>query len=930
MIRTTFRFTRALVVLVGVFAAVPWALLRYAGTPVPERVPDLVEAYRSLERTGVAAGTVIWWLALVVWLAWLRLVVALVVELVARLGRRPAPTVRVLGSSQRIASSLLASLLMVAGTVGAGRGALAAPAAPAPTSVDVVATSVVVPTGPSDRAEAPLAPVGQPGTWTVARNDSLWRIAEQALGDGTRWREVAAANLGREVAPGVIYTDPDQTIHPGWRLLVPADAPPESEFVAVGPPPDPSGHVLVLDLSAAAPPVAAEAESATSCESVPAVPPAGTTVDVEPLPPTVIPVTDPSAEVPAVAPAVLDAVPLATASVPAGRSVVPLGVGAATAVATAGVGVVVARRRQRLREALPAARLVLPPTAELVDLERTLRTASAEEQAARIDLAVRGAVDLLTELGRANAVVVVARRDGDLEFLLDRPVVAAAPFENLGPDRWRLPAAVPTSDVPGGRRFAPFPCPALVPLGRTADGEVLVDLEALGVLVIDGSPRHARAVLRSLVAGVGLSPLAAGQRLLTVGLEHGVAVRADTEAVDELDAAIEVAATVLGPLLGLLANGTTAAHVRARSSGEAWEPVVIAAAAERVPTELAREVVSLGTPAGRGLAIVTDAPGLVGACRHRLRECAETWVLEPFGMEVRPVGLTAEQTGRLAALLDTAGAEIPVEPRNGDGRSDIAAFVEPEWTFMVRTLGPPAVITADGRTVEFGRAKALELVAWIGRHRATATRTSARSGMWATEVTNGSFANVVSDARHSLEAAVAPTDGETWLARTLTEQLTLHAAVVTDVELLEARLRHARRQAPSAARATLAAGLARVAGPPFAGCPYLWADAEGFVSQDTLVVTDAAAELARLALEDGDLEAVMWATAVGLLALPGHEELVGLRMRAHAGRGDLAAVRKEWEGYERVVAADPFGDAEPSARLLQLRYELLGGQRRAG
>ena len=29
--------------------------------------------------------------------------------------------------------------------------------------------------------------------------------------------------------------------------------------------------------------------------------------------------------------------------------------------------------------------------------------------------------------------------------------------------------------------------------------------------------------------------------------------------------------------------------------------------------------------------------------------------------------------------------------------------------------------------------------------------------------------------------------------------------------------------------------------------------------------------------------------------LPGHEELIALRMRAHAGAGDLSGVRLEWE-----------------------------------
>ena len=77
------------------------------------------------------------------------------------------------------------------------------------------------------------------------------------------------------------------------------------------------------------------------------------------------------------------------------------------------------------------------------------------------------------------------------------------------------------------------------------------------------------------------------------------------------------------------------------------------------------------------------------------------------------------------------------------------------------------------------------------------------------------------------------------------------------------------------------------------------------------------------ALSLGDTEGVFWATARGLRVLPGHEELIALRMRAHARAGDLAGVRSEWESYERVLVADPWSDGEPAPKLLALRHELL-------
>lgn len=956
MIRRVVRGLWSISALGLVAGGLPWALLRWVGSPIPERVPGVGETIDSIERTGVEPRTMVVLLALVVWVAWLRLMAALVVELAGVLVRRPTPTIRILGSSQRWAASLLASLVLLSGGLGGSRGALAATSSTGPvvtwatmgtTAVADEATPIAASHDPVAPPAAPSAASGLP-TWTVVRNDSLWRIAERALGDGTRWRDVASANIGREVAPGVVFSDPDQVIHPGWVLVLPeadmatppvvpaalvesaaptVDAP---DAVAGATPVDrelmpedsPDRWSLVTE-----PPISV----VESCPPAPAPQPASMAEEVPDPAPDTAPVEAGMTAAPSVGPTGVPAVDApAVAADESTWSIVPLGLGAATLLATGGLGVVSARRRRSLRAAGAGARLVLPPAAELVDLERTLRAASADELVARLDLALRGTVaQLVAQDSVARVLGAIVGRDGAIAVLLDADATAVAPLTSDGPRRWVVPAALPTTDIPSGPRFAPFPCPALLPVGASADGDVYLDLEAVGILAIEGSARHRRAVLRACVAGITVSPLATGQRVVTVGLEQTVTAGAEVSVVDDLDQAIEWAATGLLPLLGVLRAGEAAASVRSRSAGEPWEPVVLVAAAEAVPPALGGELVELGTPGGRGLGVLTDAPGLGSA--WKLRELDDTWRLEPLGIDVRPVGLSAEQTGRLATLLASADEPVPVAAAaEVTAPAEITPFVEPPWQLLVRTLGAPAVSTVDGCLVEFSRSKAVELVVWMARHRATASRSGARAALWDSEVANGTFANIVSDARQSLGAALDGPDGEPWIGRTLTERLELHPLVLTDVELLAARLAHARRQPPTAARATLTAGLALVAGPPFAGASYLWADAEGWVSQDTLLVTDAAAELGRLCLADGDLEGVMAATAIGLLALPGHEELVGLRMRAHAGRGDLAAVRREWEGYERVVAGDSFGDGEPSPRLVELRHELLVTRRRVG
>ena len=103
------------------------------------------------------------------------------------------------------------------------------------------------------------------------------------------------------------------------------------------------------------------------------------------------------------------------------------------------------------------------------------------------------------------------------------------------------------------------------------------------------------------------------------------------------------------------------------------------------------------------------------------------------------------------------------------------------------------------------------------------------------------------------------------------------------------------RQMMREAIEVLTPGLELVAGMPFAGSNFLWCDAEGHSSALVLAATGAATRLAQHHLALGDVEGVFWATGQGLLVLSGHEELVALRMRAHAGAGDLAGVRSEWE-----------------------------------
>jgi hypothetical protein len=364
------------------------------------------------------------------------------------------------------------------------------------------------------------------------------------------------------------------------------------------------------------------------------------------------------------------------------------------------------------------------------------------------------------------------------------------------------------------------------------------------------------------------------------------------------------------------------------AEAEAWEPAVVIAAGTSQYGELAADVVQLTAGGGRGLGVVVDR--LLPGARWTLTELPVVgrWRLEPLGLDVVPIGITDEQVTDVGDLLDAARQPLTVaaatDPvRSAAGGPGAPQFIEQQWPLMIRVLGGVSVVDRSGATVEFGRAKALELAIWLGLHRERSTRTAARTALWELDVRAPTFANVVSDARRAMARLVAPAEGEEWIERTLTEQLPLHRAVITDAELLQARLEHARHLPPVEAIDVLRPGLELVTDLPFAGTSYLWPDAEGITSSLTLLATGAAAELARYYLATCDIDGVFWATGQGLKVLTGHEELIALRMRAHAHRGDLAGVRSEWDVYERALHADPWSSAEPSPKLVAVRRELL-------
>ncbi len=757
-----------------------------------------------------------------------------------------------------------------------------------------------VPVAVAPSAAVAVDPLQASGDYIVVTGDSYWAIAEHHLEAASSDADIAVytAELMQMNAPRLGYAN-EKLIRPGDVLqLAPATS-------------TPAGIPAVVDAPVVIVPVDAVAVLPSPADTEP--------VPVEP--PTPAPRSTTASPVPPASASSVDALldNWSNEGAPIKR-----GLAAAVLLSGGALAALGSRRRQQLRSAHVGGRLS-SPTDEAIETETLLRSLTPTDQLARIDLALRCAAP---HLARQNARVLAAEvaDDGEIRLYTDRPAMLVAEHWTVDDEAgaWRLPATVTLAELARCTQSAGQPCPAIIHLGESAGGQLFVDLEAVGVLSIDAAPAVAASIVRCAAASLAVSPFAESSRVFTVGIENEADLgNPCVESHAFLIGAVDAVVSTVGSITTATSGDTTTFALRATAhGGEAWEPSLLLAIGVDAPAELAPLVWRAGA-GGRGIGVMIDRP-MVG-CGALLRAIDDDFVLEPLGRRVSPVGLSAADVLAVADLLDAAERPLVADHRDvGEPVTGAAAeFASRSHAIVVQLLGPVAVQSADGALVGFDRSKAQELVVWLSQHRRRPTRTSARTALWDLAVRDATFSNVVSDARRSMAKVVTPPDGHEWIARTMNEELPLHDLVVSDVELLADRVAAARGCPTPTAIAILRPGVASIQGMPFAGTSYLWPDAEGITSSLVLLATSASAELAAHYLATADIDGVFWATGQGLKVLAGHEELIALRMRAHAHRGDLAGVRSEWDSYERAVNADTWAAAQPSPKLVDLRRELL-------
>lgn len=1019
----------------------PLGLALVVGNPLPTNIPNWDAVRVGFERSSVQSEVVVNVLALLLWAVWARGTLALVSEAIAAWRGRAIEPVPTSNGARALAARAIASITLLTVLL-PGRVAVAAPLASTVHPAPVVATGAV---------EDPSAPVAAPpaattpapeslsaGTYTVGPRDTWWSVAEAALDDGLRWREVRDLNVGHSMADGHVVQATDEQLVEGWQVLIPAAGAvaatsaesPSNEVVVepgdtlwhiaeheLGDPfqwPElyeanadviqPTGDALRdpdliqpgwrlsipgEDATSAAPSVPLPPSPAWSSPETPspAVADAGTAAaaprpETAPLagggaeasdtattarPRRERPLRAPGRTAPAPPPG--EARPARDlASAPAAdrsaRAPGGLAAMAATAVAKlAAIGIpalaatgVIMRlgllRRLQLRRRTPE-RSLPEPDPGLEPLERRLRAIAAEEVAEWVELTLRLLTLRISQAGYEVVPKVVVVRAGEfgIEVLLDQPCSPAPEGFEVDDDArvWRVAADMEIDVVRDLVASAPVISPALVTLGMSPEGPVLVDLETLGVLSVEGDEQR----VRSFLAGVALQLATASWSELEVAVltdDLGVAALERGPSCSDVEELVKRVATsargTAGALDGLAS--TTAARV-AEADADPWAPVVAVVGPARREEAVDQVVRVLGAP-GRGGALVAAGPVRDATWRLSISAAGQA-VLSPLGLEVDVSAVDSDAVVACSQLLEVAAEEGdnaplvdlvtesarhhaaaepgPVDDSVALGQQRLLEPPGPE-DVVVRVLGRPEVIGWDSP----GGTRSAEIVAYLAVHDDPVPIERFRDAMWplgaretssdddaATKVA-GTWADLVEPvSQQTVKSALwrarralgFDAEGRPHLPPTKGGLLgPLGPGVRCDWSEFRALVALSQRQPRHEAMESLRAALERVRGAPFSYVPegtHDWASSERIASNIEIAVGDAAHRLCRWALEQGDDELAMWATHQGLLASPGQEALYRDRMEAAAASGDPTRLRKVLSDAQQAVRSiDPLDD----------------------
>jgi len=889
----------AILALLGLIAGVPYGLLRFFGSPIPEGGLSL-----SMLTDEVSLSTILDLLSILVWLAWLQLVACVAVELWAGVRNVGVPhRVPFAGGTQALAHRLVTAALLlftaaaaVTPLVTAGSHAKPAP----PAAAAVVEQGQAEAQAEEDRALVPVKKtkkvyVVQPPAGR--HHESLWEIAEKCLGDGRRYKEVYELNKHR-VQPDGTKLQMADLIRPGWVLDMPDDA------INVHTVPVDDDKPEILDAHPDKP-SSLDGETrhfdpASGGDQATGGGAQGRGQDLG----------DPEDTREFRVPKTSDARDDARAAAEDTPALALPDFLAAASLAAAGLLAALGQRRRMQLWQRAFGRRLPNPEGDAALAEMALLLGADPYGTRLLDLGLRHLNRALAEQGRTPPTVYgTFLSPGHLDLWI-HPADRDAPAPWVAVDNgsvWRLSAAdghrLPEDALAG--TLAPYP--GMVSLGTRDGGRVLVDLEAAhGLINVRGRPHIVAAALAAVAVELATNRWSDHMRLILVGLSPDLALIAPdritvvptlAEALPELEARTAdvqraLAASGVGSVLTGRCRGVY---------GEAWMPTYLLSAVPPTPAEAARlaEIAKTGSRLASGYLVAGD--DVAGA--------AWTWELTPdgrasikaLGLDVQGQLLPEQQYAQVIELFrsaDGGGVPLPDPDPSGPVAAQLSASFRP--SAEVRLLGPAEVL-APGPIEDERRAICTELVCYLAAHPGGVHPRVLGGALWPRGVEASVRDAVIARARDWLGVDSA---GRPNLVTAADGRLSLGPEVSVDwqifLELARLAARDGNGGGPHLARA-----LTLVRGPLLYGRPpgrYLWLAGDPLAFEVSARVADAAHRLSELRLAAGDPRGGVDAALAGLRLADGDETLWRDLLRAaHAG-GDLNEVR-HWVGQLRRWAA---------------------------
>lgn len=546
---------------------------------------------------------------------------------------------------------------------------IAKPAAPAPAPSQAAPEAPAPTQQPPQAAPADTKPAAAEAEHVVKPDENLWTIADQH-GDPENWPKIFEANQGKQLPGGGTFDNPDLIV-PGQKLTLPT---------ATAPAP-----------TADSQPIPDTKTPPTQGTPTPAAPAPAPSKTATPAPAASAPSTAPTTAAPAPESAQdgqkADTAPQLQDTEALAPDAVWLGAGA---LAAALIGTLATRRILQQRRRRPGRRIPMP-TGSAAATEQGLRAAQHPTGFDLLDAALR---TLALNLGAAErdlpVVTAVVLHEQKVELHLDGDVPPMKPFSGAASrtDLWTCPASSPDLADHDALQGADAPYPALVSLGWDAAGRlVLVDLEYVGVLHLDGDADHARRVLQAIAVELASTPLPGHLEITALadtapGLDDAAPERvARTDTLGEAIAELTSHTADQRRALAALGAPTLRAARLSEDAGGSWTPHILLAAElpEGAQTESLLELITAQPRVAGAVVTASESTDLTPEEGWTLH-CAgpdETIVLPGSGLPIKLQGLSDPHFADAIELLTLSAADNDV-PARDQWLDDLLDSDEPE------------------------------------------------------------------------------------------------------------------------------------------------------------------------------------------------------------------------------------------------------------